>query len=638
MQTEEGKVPHPLPQARPNPVTTLRTSYLATTLTMALAPLALVSWYVIDMVSEDTQHRELDRIEAFAKSKQQLLDEFEKTTAGELNALAQMQDVRASLTAFAAAQDGSIEERVQAQAEGAEYQRANDALRSLQESRWGSLHHIFAVDAEGHVIMSPPHGDSEASHLLHHLEQPGIAVAFQGQANVSGFFGFEEKTHFHQLGFTPVKDDAGNVVAALVGEICIDHLASLLNFESERLGETSQTFLLTKNGERIVHSVEEYKKAHEDFPIHATLSDGLVTGEFIDTEETPIFASYLHDEAYPWVLAVQVQREEMLAHVGEARNAALGGAFVVAILLIPMALFLARRLASPIELAVKRASSIAEGDLRDSEWDIKGPDEIERLFEAMSSMSASLRTIVTDIRSNAGQLLGTADVITEGSQSIAGVTTRQSESVKSVLNAMAQISENTKENNQGTSKASDESTSALTSAESGCNTVETLHAAIAEIKKATDQTAEIIDGIKDIAFQTNLLALNAAVEAARAGDAGVGFAVVAEEVSSLAKRSAEAANSTGTILERSLKKADEGVSVASRVSDELGLIVEASRSVNSIIGEISSSTDEQAQRMQSLYSDGQDIPGETPRKAKDATNSAATANHLQPHAQAQHDL
>ena len=115
-----------------------------------------------------------------------------------------------------------------------------------------------------------------------------------------------------------------------------------------------------------------------------------------------------------------------------------------------------------------------------------------------------------------------------------------------------------------------------------------------DIKSSSREIAKIIKVIDEIAFQTNLLALNAAVEAARAGDAGAGFAVVAQEVRSLAQRSAEAARTTATMIEDATTRADRGQQIAARVDGSLGEITSATAEVNAILANILTASTEQA--------------------------------------------
>jgi len=108
------------------------------------------------------------------------------------------------------------------------------------------------------------------------------------------------------------------------------------------------------------------------------------------------------------------------------------------------------------------------------------------------------------------------------------------------------------------------------------------------------ETACIIKTIDEIAFQTNLLALNAAVEAARAGDAGIGFAVVAEEVRNLAQRSADAAKGTSGLINDSKENSDLGVRATGDVSSILQEVVQGITGVADLIQEVSSNTSEQS--------------------------------------------
>ena len=123
-----------------------------------------------------------------------------------------------------------------------------------------------------------------------------------------------------------------------------------------------------------------------------------------------------------------------------------------------------------------------------------------------------------------------------------------------------------------------------------------------EIKHCSDQTADLIKIIDNIAFQTNLLALNASVEAARAGEAGKGFAVVAEEVRSLALRSSEAAKNTAQFIVESKSNSTKGVTVVEEAKVHLNLIIESTNEVQHLIQELAGSNEEQVDRINEIDS------------------------------------
>ena len=114
------------------------------------------------------------------------------------------------------------------------------------------------------------------------------------------------------------------------------------------------------------------------------------------------------------------------------------------------------------------------------------------------------------------------------------------------------------------------------------------------INEASRRIADIIGVIDGIAFQTNILALNAAVEAARAGEQGRGFAVVATEVRSLAGRSAEAAREIKALIGTSVERVEQGSELVDRAGATMNEVVSAIRRVTDIMGEINSSSGEQA--------------------------------------------
>lgn len=205
-----------------------------------------------------------------------------------------------------------------------------------------------------------------------------------------------------------------------------------------------------------------------------------------------------------------------------------------------------------------------------------------------------IKNIITELRSNASNLLEASNQVSSSSSQLADGASNQAASVEETSASLEEVSSMSRSNADNVTKANLKATEAKGAAESAQVSMEKMSAAIATIKESSDQTASIMKTIDEIAFQTNLLALNAAVEAARAGEAGAGFAVVADEVRNLAMRSAEAAQNTTTLIEGSQGNADHGVQVAGEVGEILAKIVQDVKDVSTISNEITVASDEQA--------------------------------------------
>jgi methyl-accepting chemotaxis protein len=158
--------------------------------------------------------------------------------------------------------------------------------------------------------------------------------------------------------------------------------------------------------------------------------------------------------------------------------------------------------------------------------------------------------------------------------------------------------------------------------------MEEMARAIEKIKASSDETAQIIKTIDEIAFQTNLLALNAAVEAARAGDAGKGFAVVAEEVRNLAQRSAGAAKDTAEKIKQSKTLADQGVLVSSQVGSALTKIREHAVHSADLAKEIAASSKEQSVAIDQVNSAVGELDKVTQQNSAAAEESSAASEEL----------
>ncbi len=149
-----------------------------------------------------------------------------------------------------------------------------------------------------------------------------------------------------------------------------------------------------------------------------------------------------------------------------------------------------------------------------------------------------------------------------------------------------------------------------------------------EISKASEEVSKIIRTIDEIAFQTNLLALNAAVEAARAGEAGAGFAVVADEVRNLAMRAADAARDTSELIEGTVGKTRDGSELVTHTAEAFLKVASSTDKVGSLLGEIASASQEQAQGIELVNKAVVQMDRLTQRNAASAEETASASQEM----------
>ena len=254
--------------------------------------------------------------------------------------------------------------------------------------------------------------------------------------------------------------------------------------------------------------------------------------------------------------------------------------------------YMTKYLVTPINTVKRSIEEVTAGNLGVSIPEF-GNNCAGRLIPGINSLSGNIATLVREIRASSQTAMTLSDQLSARSAQLSVKTEQQSASLVQTAASMEQMAASTKNNADNTRLASEQANVATLQARKGGELMGQVASNMQSITECAQQMTEIISLIDGIAFQTNILALNAAVEAARAGDHGKGFSVVAEEVRNLAHRSAEAAKNIKTLIDVTSSNVTQGASVVSQAEKNMHEIVTGSGNVSRLMDDISASTSEQ---------------------------------------------
>ena len=264
--------------------------------------------------------------------------------------------------------------------------------------------------------------------------------------------------------------------------------------------------------------------------------------------------------------------------------------FIVAFLLLFT--YLTQFLVKPINTVKKSIEEVTAGKLGVIIPEF-GNNCAGRLIPGINTLSGNIATLVSEIRASSQTAMSLSDQLAARSATLSAKTEQQSASLVETAASMEQMAATTRNTADNTRLASERANAATQQAKKGGELMGQVANNMNSITECAQQMTEIISMIDGIAFQTNILALNAAVEAARAGDHGKGFSVVAGEVRSLAHRSAEAAKNIKSLIDVTSHNVNQGAMVVSEAEKNMRDIVSGSGQVSQLMNEISNSTSEQ---------------------------------------------
>nr|WP_234686206.1 methyl-accepting chemotaxis protein [Comamonas aquatica] len=400
----------------------------------------------------------------------------------------------------------------------------------------------------------------------------------------------------------------------------------------DALRRTIESLIRTEGGRQLVANIDKSREAYR-LP-RSELLKRKVAGEDVisalDNQLAPLADNY--NKAID--LFEQRQRELYEQTRSDAISQATTGQLIIlicasiALLIGAMAAWLlSRSVTGPLQLAVRSAEQIAEGDLTQA-IEVQGRDETAALLGALQHMQTRLAEVVSGVRSNAESVATASAQIAQGNSDLSSRTESQASALEETAASMEQLGTTVRQNADNARQANQLALNASTVAAQGGEVVTQVVHTMRGINDSSRKIADIIGVIDSIAFQTNILALNAAVEAARAGEQGRGFAVVASEVRSLAGRSAEAAKEIKRLITDSVQQVDQGTQLVDQAGSTMTQVVSAIGRVTDIMGEISAASTEQSQGVAQVGEAVTQMDQVTQQNAALVEESAAAASSL----------
>jgi len=409
----------------------------------------------------------------------------------------------------------------------------------------------------------------------------------------------------------------------------------------------------------------DLKDANGKFLIRELVAAGVRGGDFVDywfpragqqvAEPKLSYAALF--APWNWVIGTGIYVDDI--DKAYSKNAMLLGGISLALLIMlslvgwQISASILRQLGGEPALAVSVMRQVASGDLTAS----LGSPPAGSLLGALGGMVESLQQLIKEIDNDANRLVGNAKEIADASDDVARSAEKQSDATSAMAAAIEELTVSSNHISDSARETSKETTQAVQLSSQGTERVQRATQAIEQIshtvsdasgrihalEERAQQVSSIANVIKDIAGQTNLLALNAAIEAARAGEQGRGFAVVADEVRKLAERTSLATteieqmiigiqnDTVGAVeaMNTALPEVEAGVQLAGSATESLRAIEAGARRTLDRVAEVADATHEQSAASTSIAQRVEQIANMVEATTETIRGTAATAHQLE---------
>tara|TARA_R110001583_G_scaffold67490_9_gene192977 strand:- start:67 stop:2025 length:1959 start_codon:yes stop_codon:yes gene_type:complete len=377
--------------------------------------------------------------------------------------------------------------------------------------------------------------------------------------------------------------------------------------------------------------------------------------KFQETEDLIIASSYIPN--LNWYVIAEVPKAELYAGLNESRNYMLICFAIIVFVFIFISLILAKSLTRPInELAILfEKLGQGEGDLS-YRLDDTGNNEVSRLASGFNGFISNIHLVIRDVSSNSKEVRQTSLQVSDGAEQSRLQAQEQRDLATQVATAIGEMGATISEIATNATHAADATNMATTQAEEAlivvqqsthridemAQNMESVSGTIESLANRSNNINTVLDVIRSISEQTNLLALNAAIEAARAGEQGRGFAVVADEVRNLAQRASKSTDEIHqmiTLLQNDSKLAVDGVREsrekailglegAQQTNSALNDIVENIKQLSDLNTQVATATEEQSMVVNEINKHVHSISDSTESSVTISENMASSSESL----------
>jgi methyl-accepting chemotaxis protein len=521
----------------------------------------------------------------------------------------------------------------------------------------GGVATVFVRSGEDFIRISTSltkqDGNRAIGTVLDH-QHPAYQRLLAGQGYVGRAVLFDRS---YMTQYSPVRDAGGKVIAVLfIGfDYTDEQKAQFDNLKRFRIGQTGSLALLDEQKHWLVPPAG-VQAPDQAILVMLDLAKKPGSGRFWSDKNEDFYSVAVPFEGGPWSVVASMPKSEIRAVTWAVGIRLVIGSLLAMLLAVGAAVWLLRSKLQPLSDLVRQAEALGAGDLS-ARLNVSSHDEIGQLARSFNQMGEALSTMVSHIRKAAEEVNSRAQALSglsggayEGMEQQSGEITSMAGAVEEFSATSLNIADNMGNTERLAQENAQQTRIGRTSMQEASSSLEHIAAALnstATVINTLGQRSQEIGGIvgviTSIAEQTNLLALNAAIEAARAGEQGRGFAVVADEVRNLASRTRQATDEISVMIQSIQQETgnaistmehgnvlmQEGLSRNADVASALARIDEQSRSAGQQFAAITTATQEQSSTANVLSSNLQSIALANSEQREVVSNLAVTAKELE---------